>query len=239
MPEAIQAGQNTEAARNRYLDSDKRFDLKKHLENLDKEEKGGLKGIEIRSSQKQLGKDDFLKLLITQLSHQDPTSPVKDQDFIAQMAQFSSLEQMKNISSGISKMESRQSYSLVGKIVSGPDFVNGENVVGIAGALFFDSDGKTFVRVNGKTIDVNQITLISDPAILNNEQKSTPVAAPVSPSIKKEGNSPNVQSKVKDDALVNSRDREDDMAPIEQDSEEIRGDWKFPGRRSANEKIYE
>ncbi|MCE9501912.1 MAG: hypothetical protein K8R21_15640, partial [Leptospira sp.] len=166
---------NSEASRQRYLDSDKKVDFKKHFENLEKEEAGGLKGIEIRSASRQLGKDDFLKLLITQLSHQDPTSPVKDQDFIAQMAQFSSLEQMKNISGGISKMESRQSYSLVGKIVSGPDIVNGETVVGIAGALFFDTDGKTFVRVNGKTVDVNQITLISDPALLNQEKKEEPV----------------------------------------------------------------
>ncbi len=154
------------AVRTKYLEGDKTFHIRKHLEELEKEEKSGLKGIEIREKAKELGKDDFLKILITQLSQQDPTNPMKDQDFIAQMAQFSSLEQMKNISTGISRMESKQAYSIVGKLVSGPDLVTGDDVVGIAGAIFFDGDGKTYVRVNGRTIDIEKIHFISDPSLL-------------------------------------------------------------------------
>ncbi|MFC0188891.1 flagellar hook assembly protein FlgD [Fictibacillus aquaticus] len=44
-----------------------------------------------------LGKDDFLRILITQLQNQDPSNPMQDREFIAQMAQFSSLEQMTNM----------------------------------------------------------------------------------------------------------------------------------------------
>ncbi|WP_245979973.1 flagellar hook assembly protein FlgD [Peribacillus asahii] len=46
-----------------------------------------------------LGKDDFLKLLITQLQNQDPSSPMDNGEFIAQMATFSTMEQMINIGS--------------------------------------------------------------------------------------------------------------------------------------------
>jgi len=54
-----------------------------------------------RSVKKELGKDDFLSLLVTQLQYQDPLEPVKDQEFIAQLAQFSQLEQLENMNSSL------------------------------------------------------------------------------------------------------------------------------------------
>lgn len=55
--------------------------------------------------QKSLGQDAFLKLLITQLQHQDPTQPKNDTEFIAQLAQFSSLEKLTEISASIRALE--------------------------------------------------------------------------------------------------------------------------------------
>ncbi len=48
-----------------------------------------------------LGKDAFLNLLVTQLQHQDPTKPMDDTAFLAQLAQFSSLEQLQSMNTSL------------------------------------------------------------------------------------------------------------------------------------------
>lgn len=64
------------------------------------------------SGSSSLGKDDFLKLLVTQLQAQDPLSPMDDKEFVAQLSQFSSLEQLTNISSGVSSLATIGSQQL-------------------------------------------------------------------------------------------------------------------------------
>lgn len=48
-------------------------------------------------SQQTLGRDDFLKLLVTQLQHQDPLNPIDNHEFVAQTAQFTQLEQLAKL----------------------------------------------------------------------------------------------------------------------------------------------
>jgi flagellar basal-body rod modification protein FlgD len=104
-----------------------------------------------------LGKDDFLKILITQLSHQDPTQPMEDKEFIGQMAQFSSLEQITNMSEGMGKvadlLSRSQAIGLLGRIV---DIASAETV--ITGPVE-EVTGGSFpqVLVNGAYYDASQV----------------------------------------------------------------------------------
>ncbi len=61
-------------------------------------------GTEPSTASSSLDKDAFLQLLVTQLQNQDPLNPMDDKEFIAQLAQFSSLEQMSNVSDGIESL---------------------------------------------------------------------------------------------------------------------------------------
>ncbi|WP_345238849.1 flagellar hook assembly protein FlgD [Pontibacillus salipaludis] len=69
-------------------------------------------------SNSMLGKDDFLKILMTQLQNQDPTSPMKDKEFISQMTSFSTLEQMTNMSTAIEILTQAQNFAPVVKYSS-------------------------------------------------------------------------------------------------------------------------
>jgi len=62
---------------------------------------GASNGNNRTTSSKELGKTDFLNLLVTQLRYQDPMNPMQDQEFVAQLAQFSQLEQLEKMSGAL------------------------------------------------------------------------------------------------------------------------------------------
>jgi flagellar basal-body rod modification protein FlgD len=70
---------------------------------------------------KTLGQEDFIKILVTQMTSQDPMNPQKDTEFVAQMAQFSQLESSKTVTSELTSMREQQDFlkanSLIGRRV--------------------------------------------------------------------------------------------------------------------------
>lgn len=114
-----------------------------------------------RTTGQNLGKDDFLKILITQLQHQDPTKPMEDKEFIAQMAQFSSLEQMTNMSTSFGKMatqmQSAQAISLLGKNVELVS--NGRAVAGTVEAV--TGGDYPQLMVGGQMYDYASVTRVN------------------------------------------------------------------------------
>ena len=113
-----------------------------------------------RTASPELGKDDFLKLLITQLQNQDPTSPMENTEFIAQMAQFSSLEQMTNMSTEFTKLanmlNSGEAVSLLGKSV---EVASGESSIsGVVEAVTRGTNPQ--IKVNGMLYSMDQINAV-------------------------------------------------------------------------------
>ena len=108
----------------------------------------------------ELGKDDFMKILITQLQNQDPTKPMEDKEFIAQMAQFSTLEQMTNLSGEFGRMsrsvQSAQAFTLLGKNVEILD--NGTFVNGIVEAV--SGGDYPQLKINGQFYDYTNLTAV-------------------------------------------------------------------------------
>jgi flagellar basal-body rod modification protein FlgD len=73
----------------------------------------------------EMGKDQFLKLFVAQLQHQDPMNPMEDSDFMGQMASFSTLEQVTNLATAneaiAANLHLSQSVGLIGRTVTWTD----------------------------------------------------------------------------------------------------------------------
>lgn len=125
----------------------------------------------------ELGKDAFLKLMLTQMQYQDPLSPMENKDMIAQMAQITSVEQLVNISSQLSAMSQSlgNNSGLIGKVVSwlgetktgNYDISTGKpEVITTSESGLVDSiivrNGVHYVKVGSKEIEISDIQRVED-----------------------------------------------------------------------------
>jgi flagellar basal-body rod modification protein FlgD len=111
-----------------------------------------------------MGKNDFLKLFVAQLQHQDPMNPMQDSDFMGQMASFSTLEQVSNMASENAKiaqnLSSNTAIGLIGRTVTYMDADDVEHTVRVESVK--TTDGKPSLTVGGvENIDPSSITQVA------------------------------------------------------------------------------
>lgn len=128
---------------------------------------------EKRAPSPELGKDEFMKILMTQLQNQDPLDPMDDREFISQMASFSSLEQMMNMAESIDTLVQSQLVSpviqyshMIGKHVSyeDQDEESGEKLI-ISSEVksVSQKDGWAILELNnGEKIYADAVLQVSD-----------------------------------------------------------------------------
>lgn len=124
-----------------------------------------------------LGKDAFLQLLVTQMQYQDPLEPTADTEFISQLAQFSSLEEMQNLNNSLDALSEQVSgiqqqtfaANLVGKNVIMN--IDGDYVAGLVQYMEM-KDGVPYLAINEKTYCIDYLDTVVDDSylesILNN-----------------------------------------------------------------------
>ena len=114
----------------------------------------------------ELDKDAFLKLLVTQMQNQDPLEPTDNTEYMSQLAQFSSLEAMQNISSQGSVT---QAMSLTGQYVIMNTTDAAGNLKQISGLVDFVTvtDGKAMLNINGTYYSYDDFDSVVDPSYIS------------------------------------------------------------------------
>lgn len=118
-----------------------------------------------------LGKDAFMQLLVSQMRNQDPLSPTNNEDFIAQLAQFSSLEQMEELNDNILGLAVLQqsnalmaqltdSSALIGKEVRFIDPSSGDEMTGQVTSVKIQ-DGLAVLNIGGDDVPLGNVTEVT------------------------------------------------------------------------------
>lgn len=114
-----------------------------------------------------LGKDEFLKILIAQISNQDPMKPLEDKEFISQMAQFTTVEQLTNMSKELRELKNSLGFSatLIGKSIEWESAsASGSSSViqsGVVDSISMKS-GESYVVVNGEEISLGRVLTVKN-----------------------------------------------------------------------------
>jgi len=113
--------------------------------------------------QQTLGQADFLKLLVAQLSAQDPMNPMSDTDFAAQMAQFSTLQTTQTMQNNMAAVQAGMGVlvadSLLGATVN-VQTSDGRTISGVVNTVQYQSGSPT-ITVNGQVYNLSQVTSVS------------------------------------------------------------------------------
>ena len=117
-----------------------------------------LEDLQRSSAGNALGRDDFLQILVAQLSNQNPMEPTSDTEFIAQLAQFSMLEQMQSMNTGFA---TSQAYSLIGKTVYVEGGENAEPAFGRVDGVV-KKDGIDYLLIGEDIYEVSSVTGVLD-----------------------------------------------------------------------------
>jgi flagellar basal-body rod modification protein FlgD len=109
------------------------------------------------------GRDQFLQLLVTQLQHQDPLEPVGQEDFLQQLAQFSTVEGVEKLNASFADFLSAQQlstgFNLAGKSVEYTDADTGAVLTGRVDAVSL-TDGRVTLQIGGAGITLDQVTTV-------------------------------------------------------------------------------
>jgi flagellar basal-body rod modification protein FlgD len=136
--------------------------------------------VPVRKAKQTLDATDFMKLLAAQFSSQDPMKPMEDTAFIAQMAQFTSLEQTQGLAAELTRLRSDQQLlmgnSYIGRNVT-VENEDGDPVTGLVTAVNNTEDGLT-ITIGEKDYPLTAVRRIEPVVTLNNSNVPTETLPP-------------------------------------------------------------